>query len=397
MLIRASMLATAAGVTFAAATISTPGLAADLGPLTKWERAQPNEAEEAKTMAGLLIDKMNKDKAQSGGTRVLRDAHPHSQGCVKAKFTVTTATNPAAQVGVFAVPGQTYDAVIRFSSSLGPTGDDVPDARGMSIKLLNVPGPKLLSGVAGLPDQADAMTQDFLHINFPVFPTRTAADFESLVRAQGEGHFERFVFPSLNPRSWRFLEVSILVASTHKLSSYSPDASLLSQRYFSMVPYSYGDPFVAGSRAFPIKFSSKPVACANGDLNTTPPPASKPGANYLRDELQQYLASGKHGCFDFMIQPNGTPSVAEIEDGTRLWEESDKPFAPVARIDIPPQQFTGEKDLEACDNLSFQPWHATVAHRPLGNINRARKVIYETISVYRHQQNGAMGQFPEPK
>jgi hypothetical protein len=39
------------------------------------------------------------------------------------------------------------------------------------------------------------------------------------------------------------------------------------------------------------------------------------------------------------------------------------------------------------DNLSFTPWHALPEHRPLGGINRARKVIYEAISKRRHEHN----------
>ncbi len=48
--------------------------------------------------------------------------------------------------GVF-VPGKTYPAYIRFSngSALAVRSDKKPDGRGMAIKLLNVPGIKVLS------------------------------------------------------------------------------------------------------------------------------------------------------------------------------------------------------------------------------------------------------------
>jgi hypothetical protein len=39
------------------------------------------------------------------------------------------------------------------------------------------------------------------------------------------------------------------------------------------------------------------------------------------------------------------------------------------------------------ENLSFTPWHALPEHRPLGGINRARKVIYDLISTFRHREN----------
>jgi hypothetical protein len=37
----------------------------------------------------------------------------------------------------------------------------------------------------------------------------------------------------------------------------------------------------------------------------------------------------------------------------------------------------------------MNPWHAVPEHRPLGGINRVRKVVYETISKLRHDLNGA--------
>jgi hypothetical protein len=45
--------------------------------------------------------------------------------------------------------------------------------------------------------------------------------------------------------------------------------------------------------------------------------------------------------------------------------------------------------MEFGDNLSFTPWHALSEHRPLGGIQRARRVVYETISKLRHGLNNA--------
>ncbi len=43
---------------------------------------------------------------------------------------------------------------------------------------------------------------------------------------------------------------------------------------------------------------------------------------------------------------------------------------------------------EFCENLSYSPCHARVGHRPLGVVNRVRKVVYDTISGVRHEHNG---------
>jgi len=42
----------------------------------------------------------------------------------------------------------------------------------------------------------------------------------------------------------------------------------------------------------------------------------------------------------------------------------------------------------APEQLSFTPWHSLPEHQPLGSINRARRVIYEAVSEFRHRING---------
>ncbi|MEX0612760.1 MAG: hypothetical protein WD738_15425 [Pirellulales bacterium] len=78
-----------------------------------------------------------------------------------------------------------------------------------------------------------------------------------------------------------------------------------------------------------------------------------------------------------------------IEDPRVLWSAKLSPFVKVATVRIPPQKFHTPAQHEYGDNLSFNPWHCLPEHRPLGGINRARKIIYETMSKYRHARNSA--------
>jgi hypothetical protein len=39
-----------------------------------------------------------------------------------------------------------------------------------------------------------------------------------------------------------------------------------------------------------------------------------------------------------------------------------------------------------CENLVFNPWNSGVEHRPMGNMNRARKLIYEAAKSYRQER-----------
>ena len=88
-----------------------------------------------------------------------------------------------------------------------------------------------------------------------------------------------------------------------------------------------------------------------------------------------------------MVQVQDTNKTMPIEDATVLWQESDVPFVTVATLDIVQQTFDTPEQQQFCENLSFSPWNALEAHKPIGALNRARKLVYEASSNYRHQLN----------
>jgi hypothetical protein len=49
------------------------------------------------------------------------------------------------------------------------------------------------------------------------------------------------------------------------------------------------------------------------------------------------------------------------------------------------------------ERLSFTPWHALPQHRPLGAINRIRRVVHDTISNLRSELNFNAPRPAEPK
>jgi hypothetical protein len=61
----------------------------------------------------------------------------------------------------------------------------------------------------------------------------------------------------------------------------------------------------------------------------------------------------------------------------------------VAKIIIPAQDLSSPERARFCENLSFNPWHCLAEHKPLGVVNRVRKMIYQEMSAYRHQLNSA--------
>ncbi|MCS5642354.1 MAG: catalase family protein [Dehalococcoidia bacterium] len=313
-------------------------------------------------------DFMNKLYQKGSGKTVLRDAHAKAHACVRAKFTIRDDISTEFREGVFRTPGKQYSAWVRFSSSATvPAADAKRDGRGMAIKLMSVVGKKVLE------DETNESTQDFVMINYPVFLVRNAEDYVAYVDAQDKGSLLKFFIPDHNPFHVRWQELRDALGL-----KYEERVHLLAMQYYSMTPYLLGK-----DRA--IKFSAR--SC-NTDI---PFDLNEDNPDFLRKQMKEYL-SANDACFDFLVQERkeGMP----IEDPTVLWDFAEAPLVPIARIEIKKQVFDTEVQNTFCENLSFTPWHALPEHRPLGGINRVRKVIYEKISKFRHGRNGAVRREP---
>jgi hypothetical protein len=294
----------------------------------------------------------------------MRDAHAKGHGCVRADFAVRSSLPEPLRVGVFAQP-RSYSAWIRFSNGAGTPHDDASgDGRGMAIKLMGVPGAKLLSA------ETTAETQDFVMINYPVFFIRNVADYVPFTNLSLQGKSAEF-----------YADHPYEQAIVNEITSTAVD-QVLDQQYYSMSPY------LLGEQA--IKFMARPVDCTSGAAisEAAGPSPSAGDPNYLREGMVKWLGE-KDACFAFAVQPQTDPSAQPIEDPTVRWDESVAPFIDVASIRIPKQAFDSQAQQTFCENLSFTPWHALPAHQPVGGINRLRKAVYEAISDLRHRLNKA--------
>jgi hypothetical protein len=320
-----------------------------------------DEPSDIAQVVGLITSSVQKDFDKTG--HAVRDAHRKAHGCVQATFTVLDGLPPKLAQGLFSIP-RSYQSVIRFSNGSGKSQDDrVGDARGMAVKLVGVPGKKLLD------DEGSAQSQDFIMINHPVFFVRNASDYVGFQRAIDSGGIRAFGWFA----GHLFHETRIILGIRNKEVS-----SPLDIRYWSMTPSKLGNE--------QMKFSALP--CSGG----TSAPASD-SSDRLRERLQEHLAS-KAACFDFMVQTRDQPGKMPIEDPTIEWDEQTAPFTKVARIDIKPQ--TPEQG-EACETRSFNPWHTIEAHRPLGGISRVRRDVYQAVSALRHRLNGSSPVHAEPR
>lgn len=327
-------------------------------------------ADEAALTQGIIEDAIRIVEQHRDNTRVLRDAHAKAHGCVKAQVTVLQNLVPELRHGVLAEPGKTWQAWMRLSNGNAyPQFDSARDARGMAIKLLDVPGDKLLSS------KATAANQDFVMFNHPVFFVRDVAEYKQNFAAQASGQKIQAFFPSWDPRSW---EIRHLIIALKTLAP-APD-SPVSATYNSIAPFKLG-PHNIKYRVVPDPQSCPPYQLP--EQNTALP-------NFLRNALYQQLSLDRvPACFALQVQRQNAAHYMPIEDTSVEWSEDISPFETVATVRVEPQDFDTREQNLACDNLSFNPWHALPEHRPIGGINRLRKAVYEAVSIYRHQRNAA--------
>lgn len=330
------------------------------------EKLQPNEDVLAQNIAQ-VIEKSIREQYTAGNA--LRDAHPKAHGCVRAEFHVSKNIPAQFAKGVF-IPDQSYQAWIRFSnaSNDASSADIDKDARGIAIKLLGVSGTKILES------EKQATTQDFIMINHPVFFANDAKRYLSFINDVNSHNMIRKLHI---PFALGFKGTMNALGARN-----SQIANPLYARYWSMVPYQLG----LGNDRQAVKYS---VRACSVTANNLP---KNPSHDFLREALKNTLQQ-TDACMEFLIQPR-TSSQMLVEDSMTEWDEKAAPFYQVATIHIPKQNFDTPEQNKFCENLSFTPWHALPAHKPLGAVNRMRKVIYENISRVRHDMNSAPRQEP---
>ncbi len=288
-----------------------------------------------------------------------RGANAKTYGVVRAEFRVLPGLPDHLAQGVFSQP-RTYRAWVRVAD----TGSVItPDAEhvgvvGMGIKLLGVPGPKLLDD--------ERNTQDFTVIGVRTFTARDTAGMAILQTAILKMRPATYFFNPLHPS--RFLDFVMQALDSRLLGSP------LESQLFSCTAHLHGE-------GLAVHYSVKPRA----DRRTPVPRI--PSDNYLREAMIETLRH-EDVTFDFMVQLQKDPHRQPIEDGSIEWKESETPFIPVAELRIPRQEFASLAQLDFADVLSFTPWHSLAEHRPLGGINRSRKALYRETSRLRQQMNG---------
>jgi hypothetical protein len=315
----------------------------------------PDEEEIAKQITEQMCGFISKHYR---GSVALRAGNTKTHGLVKAWLTVEPGLPDELRQGVFR-EARAYKAWVRFAGPgpLAPADVDDNGVLSIGIKLMGVGGSKLLDD-----EQA---TQDFTGISAPTFTTPNVRENLKLQKRINDG---TPVLYFLNPFDSHLLDA--LMQGLYAKLRGSP----LEATYHSCVPYLFGE-----GRA--VQYSIVP----RSNERTRVP--RRPSANYLREAMAGILAE-REVLFDFMVQLQTDAHRMPIENSSVRWPERLSPHRRVATLRIPAQKFDSPEQLGFDRNLSFNPWHSVAAHRPLGNQNRARKLIYLETSKFRQQMNG---------
>jgi hypothetical protein len=329
--------------------------------------------------------------------RILRDAHPKGHQCVNASFEVES--NTLFPVGTFLGDTENHDAVIRFSSASNtPQVDSINDVRGGAIKV-----------------SVGEDTHDFVMLTSQTFPTDDAEQFTNLVKVarvancidiipsneNNNGGLLSSIFGPIYDFNQKLLAAAQCVSNAELsifdlpgivgagirfigLQSSSEIESVFDKSFFGVSPYAYNDTV--------FKFEMTKTDCdvvntENLSLSTQEAAEDKG----LENNIQRVLSSG-NACYNLnaFTRPSDLSDREAIETHTKTWD--DMSYKTIERIKVAKvviSQTTPSTQISqlACDDMQFNPGNTTDGIKPLGSLNRARDIVYRSLSDFRIDTN----------
>ncbi|MDF2971361.1 MAG: catalase [Microvirga sp.] len=254
-------------------------------------------------------------------------------------------------------PGKSYPVTVRFSNAHGASQpDNTQDMRGVALRVR----------------VSDSEQVDLLMTNFPVSHARNARQFVAFAVATAGNTLDRafglvrLIF-SIGP-----IETLRMITNVRSARKKHV-ASLALETYWSRGAICWG-------KTLAVRYLLRPAAATTG---TSYP--SSADAGYLRSELACRLKAGSVE-FDLCVQRYVDENKTPIEDTAVEWLERVSRPERVARLTICMQD-VGSAEARTTerliDDMAFNPWNTTDEFRPLGNLNRARKVVYDASAAHR--------------
>src|SRR5262245_34651860 len=220
-----------------------------------------------------------------------RGGNTKTHGIVRGEFIVHDGLPEKLRHGIFAQP-KTYRAWVRFSGPGPYVTPDIDDVGFMSIsiKLMGVPGPKLMD--------EEKFTQDMFGVSTPTFVT---PDTKANAQLQIESLKNASIFYFINlhrPHILDFIMQGLWIKT---------QTSPFEAPYFSCVPYLLGE-------GQAMQYSVWPKTTKRTRIPGLP---FRPPDNYLREAMVAALDAGDVEL-DFRIQRQTDPHLMPIENAAVL-------------------------------------------------------------------------------
>ncbi len=304
-----------------------------------------------------------------------RAVHAKSHGLIKAELRVHDGLSDELRQGLFARP-EAYGTVMRFSTNPGDIlSDRISTPRGLAIKVVGVEGEMV-------PTHAGRVTQDFVLFNAEAFDARDAAVFLKNLAPLAKHVDDSETFKQTVSTAARLAEGALeaVGGGNQLLRNFGhPATNPLGETYATLVALRYGDHL--GKVAL-VPVSENLVALHKKPLR------HPRRWNAIKQEIADVFREGT-ARWEVRVQLCTDLTTMPVEDATVEWDEAESPYRAVATVTAPPQEvYSDARRVWVDECLSFNPWHCLAAHRPLGNIMRARFKTYETMSKFRHAAEG---------
>ncbi len=306
----------------------------------------------------------------------VRAVHAKAHAILSGRMVIAAGLPAELAQGLFATPGE-HRVVMRISTN---AGDLLPDTiglpRGLAIKVMDVAGERLPG--------AEGATQDFVLVNAPAFSAQRADQFlgnlKLLAKTTDRATGAKVVLSKALQTVEGALEAVGLQSATLKQLGGAPNVHPLGETYYSATPFRYGD-YIA-------KFSLVPVS---SDLTLREGQVIEADADHpdaIREKLRGDMR-GTVGVWSFRVQLCRDLEKQPVEDPTVEWKAEEAPWVEVATIHAEPQDsWSPDRVQEVDEGMRFSIWTGLAAHRPLGNINRARNETYRRSAAFRERFNG---------
>lgn len=315
-------------------------------PSTAWaEQVAADEDQRYAAYARTFAEIQARREQRWGKGRTL---HRKQLAAAQGTLEVLDGLPEFARHGLFAQP-RDYEVWVRLSNGgLDRAADRTPDIRGFALRVFGVQGDSALGN-------GPAKSQDFTLINQEAFAFAGSQEFVDLVAAAARGNAELFKHMF---RRYGVLGAPRQIGKMLRVAG-KPFSGFATEPLFSTLPMANG-PYAVRVRLLP--------AAANGLAD----------ANAPQDWAADFAGRLKRGPlhWDLQLQYFSSEDATPIEDASVNWPT---PYTTVARLMLPRQDLASPDGLALAEKVEatvIDPWQALAEHRPLGDVQRARKVVY---------------------